>query len=650
MRKFVILLVAFVIAASSLALPNAKASGTEPILNVKLSYYLGEHKELTLKVKGKYILDQAADTVLSEGRIYTLKASGTTEVHLYEGSKKLASGSALALAPLKAGSFIYLNNFSYNGKFTFSNNNGVVKPVNSIFMEDYIKGVVPKEMYANWHVEALKSQAAAARTYAIRRQNYEIVDGTSNQAYGGYFWAQELDPTGTTYANARTAGQATAGEYITYNGAAIDAVYSSSNGGHTESNLDYWGTSQYPYLIAKPDEFDGLDAKINHTIQVRTQQIDASRLDLANPEAWWSKTIELDKEFTNKVKSKFLSATSPENYKIVDIEKIDFHTLTSGGRVKAGDLTFTYFDKNAAKDAEGKIVLKTAEKKNVSEADFSYLFGYKMKNIYIKEVSNQDGFFTIKGAGFGHGVGMSQHGAQNRAMNGQTYKNILSFYYPGTVLSKRYTTLADRNSMLASLKGWVIENGVRSYYDPATGTKVQSGWKLIDSKWYYFKDGAAQTGWVYYKYKWYFLDSNGKMMTGWAYDAGKWYYMNSEGIMQTGWIKDSNKWYYMQKSGAMHKGWLTDGGVKYFMKSDGSMATGWLKIGTSWYYFHSSGAMDTGWLKWNNQWYYMNTEGIMQTGWVKVGTKWYYMYSSGVMAANTTIDGYRLGSDGAWIQ
>jgi SpoIID/LytB domain protein len=653
MRKFVLIMVAIVIATVSLSLPNAKAAGTEPVLRVKLSYYLGEHKELTVKVKGRYLVDHTADVVLSEGRTYKMAAASNGEVCLYEGTAKLACGSALNLAPLKAGSFIYLNNLAYNGKFTFSNVNGIVKPVNSIFMEDYIKGVVPKEMYSNWHVEALKSQAAAARTYAIRRQSYELTDGTSNQAYGGYFWAQELDPNGTTYANARTAGAATIGEYITNSGSPIDAVYSSSNGGHTEANSNYWGTDQVNYLIAKLDTYDGINPEnpnLNHLIQVKKQQIEITSLDLANPDTWWNTKVEADKDFASRVKSKLMPLSKPEDIKITAIELIDLHTRTSGNRLKAGDIRFTFFDKKAEKDAAGKLVLQSLQKQNVTEADFSFIFGYKMKNINIKEFSDGNGMFTIKGAGFGHGVGMSQYGAQNRAKAGVSYKNILAFYYPGTVLTKSYTTLADRNSMLTSLKGWIIENGVRSYYDPATGVKVQSGWKLIDNKWYYFQNGAAKTGWISYNYKWYYLDGTGKMLTGWIHDGVNKYYLNGDGIMLTGWLKYNNQWFYLQKSGAMHKGWLTDAGKKYYMKSDGVMATGWLKIGTSWYYFHSSGAMATGWLKDGTKWYYLDGAGIMKTGWVKVGTKWYYLYSSGVMAANTTIDGYRLGSDGAWIQ
>lgn len=77
---------------------------------------------------------------------------------------------------------------------------------------------------------------------------------------------------------------------------------------------------------------------------------------------------------------------------------------------------------------------------------------------------------------------------------------------------------------------------------------------------------------------------------------------------------------------------------------------GWILDNGNWYYYDENGKMAPGWLKENDKWYYLNSESVMQTGWQKIGGKWYYFYSIGSMAANTTIGGYRLGKDGAWIQ
>lgn len=104
---------------------------------------------------------------------------------------------------------------------------GYLRPVNSIGMEDYLKGVVPAEMPALWHTEALKARTVTARTYAMGYLN-KIIDDTQNyQVYGGYTWH-----TRTT-----DAVNATEGKVVTYGGKPIGsgALFSSSNGGKTEA-------------------------------------------------------------------------------------------------------------------------------------------------------------------------------------------------------------------------------------------------------------------------------------------------------------------------------------------------------------------------------------------------------------------------------
>ena len=96
-------------------------------------------------------------------------------------------------------------------------------------------------------------------------------------------------------------------------------------------------------------------------------------------------------------------------------------------------------------------------------------------------------------------------------------------------------------------------------------------------------------------------------------------------------------------------GWKKINGSWYHFKSNGSKSTGWLKDGSSWYYLKSSGEMQTGWLKENGVWYYLDTSGAMKTGWYQVSGKWYYSYSSGALAVNTTVDGYRVNSDGVRV-
>ena len=141
--------------------------------------------------------------------------------------------------------------------------------------------------------------------------------------------------------------------------------------------------------------------------------------------------------------------------------------------------------------------------------------------------------------------------------------------------------------------------------------EINHGWKYIDDNiWIYNKNGKPVTGWNQIDNKWYLMDSNGIMQTGWKLVDNDWYYLNTRGDMETGWKSVNSKWYYLNERG--------------------DMATGWKFI--------------------NNKWYYLNENGDMATGWKLINNKWYYLNENGDMAYDTVINGYRLGSDGAWIK
>jgi bacillopeptidase F len=160
----------------------------------------------------------------------------------------------------------------------------------------------------------------------------------------------------------------------------------------------------------------------------------------------------------------------------------------------------------------------------------------------------------------------------------------------------------------------------------------------------------VKTGWKSEGGNWYYFDSKGIKVTGWEKVDAKWYYFDKSGVMQTGWLKDGAKWYHLDKSGSMQTGWQKDGAKWYYLDKNGSMATGWAHDGKAWYYLQSNGAMATGWKYVGQAWYFLNNTGSMATGWVFTGGKWYYLNSNGKMASNTTVNGYKLGADGAWVR
>lgn len=143
---------------------------------------------------------------------------------------------------------------------------------------------------------------------------------------------------------------------------------------------------------------------------------------------------------------------------------------------------------------------------------------------------------------------------------------------------------------------------------------------------------VKETGWIKNEDGSWIFKKDGEISTGWNLVDDKWYFMNDKGIMQTGWQLVNNKWYLMDNSGAM--------------------TTGWQKVNEKWYYLNSDGDMKSGWHKdTDGRWYHLSESGAMTTGWLKdTDGRWYYLKDNGEMAANETIDGYYLGSNGAWIK
>ncbi|TKC17000.1 SpoIID/LytB domain-containing protein [Robertmurraya kyonggiensis] len=329
---------------------NAKASGGEnPIVSVKLVNYLGNQGDLSIKVTGKYIVNGDSNfALLSNQNFYVRYQNGS--LNLYQDNVLIQTlGSSFTISPEQYGTanYVSINNRPYLGDIKFTIESGYIRPINSLPLEDYLKGVVPYEMPAEWNVDALKAQAVAARTYALGKINSTINDTISYQVYGGYVW------NSSTYNNSNQAVNETSGQVLRYNNALISAVYSSSNGGHTESNSNYWGSAQVAYLPSKPDPYDPQNS---WSLSLNKQQINISGLDLLNPDGWWSQVSEnsSDRTILNNIKTYIKNNYhSNADIKIVGIPKLEIgneqtvsSTGSSTGKKKYGSINVQYLVKN----------------------------------------------------------------------------------------------------------------------------------------------------------------------------------------------------------------------------------------------------------------------------------------------------------------
>lgn len=253
--------------------------------------------------------------------------------------------------------------------------------ISEISARDYLLGVVSAEMPAAYHIEALKAQAVAAYTFALwrkaenKKEDYDITgDSSLDQAYINKAgrekkWGESEEE----YTNKiLSAIDAVLGQQVTYNGKTAHTLYTAISGGKTESAKNIWG-SDYPYLT--PVESVG---------------------DLLSPNYLSSATL-TEAEIKEKL---------PEIASVDVTEWFSSPTYSDSGTV----LNMTFGDLKL-KGTKIRFAL------NLRSANF--------------DVTAKDGKFIFTVRGYGHGVGMSQYGANYMAQQGSSYKEILTWYYKG---------------------------------------------------------------------------------------------------------------------------------------------------------------------------------------------------------------------------
>lgn len=273
----------------------------------------------------------------------------------------------------------------------FNNN---TKEVENLPLEEYVKGVVAAEMPARFHIEALKAQAIAARTYAVSRnikykdghpdhKDAPLCSGVHCQAYLSLKELEDIhgkDWITNYWGKIEDAVETTKNMVIYYKGEIIEPLYHSSSGGMTEDAVNVFAVDS-PYLKSVESPYEEDSPKYRET-----------------------KTLTVE-EFIEKLNKKFPKVKmSRDNF----LDKIKLVEKTSSGRIK--------------RIAIGEDI--------VDGREIRELFGLNSTNFkitYDKSIN----LIEIETYGNGHGVGMSQWGANGMAKNGKTFEEILKHYYSG---------------------------------------------------------------------------------------------------------------------------------------------------------------------------------------------------------------------------
>ncbi len=259
----------------------------------------------------------------------------------------------------------------------------------------YLKGVVAAEMPASFHPEALRAQAIAARSYILRRREGYIRDGIPEAHKGAYActdsahckaWKSEDElraQWGADYeANMQKIAASvndTAGIVLTYEGELVNAVFHSTSAGQTESAKDVWG-GEVDYLVSVASYGDELSPRYSSSLTLSAE------------------------EYKTKLVSVYPEASFAEGEALVG----EILRSQAGGikEITTGGVTLT-------------------------GTQFRNLYGLRSTNIQFTQSASS---ITMSVTGNGHGVGMSQYGANYLASQGKTYEEILKTYYTGVTV------------------------------------------------------------------------------------------------------------------------------------------------------------------------------------------------------------------------
>ena len=257
-----------------------------------------------------------------------------------------------------------------------------LRVINRVPLETYVAGTLGSEVYSRWDPSTLRAQAVVTRTYALYQrarsgaQGYDVEAGTSDQVYGGV--RAENEAVARAVADTRS-------EVLTWNGAPILAAFHSASGGCTASADEVWGDT-LPYLRSAAVE------------------------DSDSPDTYWR--VRMSRAGLGRALAPlglelgaFREAHVAERTASARVARIAVSGSRGGGTITGRQL----------RSAVGDGVIR------------STLF----------EIREIDGDVVFVGSGHGHGVGMSQWGAQAMAERGADYRAILAAFYPGTRLERR---------------------------------------------------------------------------------------------------------------------------------------------------------------------------------------------------------------------
>ena len=454
MKKFrLFILIILIISCLPLSAFCADKQKTDGIVRVLLTR-LQLTDTVSVSLDGSYTLN---DIAFQRGSDLTISCKTGTLIVYYEGMA-LDAGKTLTLKRRQVTDGKE-NGIRFDGLYelhpgdlVLSMENGFLRAVLHAPVEEYLQGVVPYEMSNSFPLEALKAQAITARTYALRKagskQDYDLVDNTNDQAYMGI----KAENTAAKQAITETEGMCGV-----YQGTLAECFYSASNGGQTELVEHVWGKGNYGYYAMTDDPYDlenpesmvtsaTLKKHITSDAQFGplkeyffdqiSEELEARGFDLGSG-IKISEIVDITLESPKfpGTDSRLMTVArftlNANGYRFAEDDEEELSIFALSGQTKAPQVTAApYRLQPATATVEIEVpVFPTLEK--------ALNMSISVTDNELFTVCETEDAFILEARRYGHGVGMSQRGAQQMAGAYQwNYKQILNFYYPGMTIEK----------------------------------------------------------------------------------------------------------------------------------------------------------------------------------------------------------------------
>jgi len=352
------------------------------------------------------LLESAVYLFNDDSKLALIKAGNTINCFNDDGKIRLEIndqkfiGEKFYLTSTDSDPIIKLNGKRYRGKIQISSSSSSIDIINVLNLEDYVKGVLAKEMPVGKNgenFEALKALAICIRTYAIQKMKdgklyFDIYADTRDQVYGG---------VNAESSNSNQAVEETNNLVLQYGEKIATVFYHSTCGGYTESSSNVFTNEHIPYLISVKDGNEP-----NCIISPRFQW-----------EEIYSREL-----FVSRLRNS--SLLDSQNYSLEDISVLSrFHS----GRVDELEIKLHSND-----EVEKIIIIRGNEIRSIiRNADGKSILWSTMFDVSLKSNS-----VVLSGKGFGHGVGLCQWGAISLSRKAWNFTEILDHYYPGTSIEK----------------------------------------------------------------------------------------------------------------------------------------------------------------------------------------------------------------------